>query len=621
MGTVLRIGDGLKNLASGLGTAKAKTANRTVVYEPLNQYDAEALYNEDWLARKIIDIIPSEMVREWRNWETRQSEAIYETENRVRVKAQLEEAMVWGRLYGGGAILIGVESNDPLELFDPQTVKKDGLLYLHTFNRHELVVDPIDIETDLFSPDYGKPRILEIIDPYNGNSVKVHRSRFVIFDGLRCSRQIRQFNQGWGLSVFQAIRQTILNVSSTAMNAAEMTEEAKLDIIKIPNIAANFADPESERRLLTRFSFVDQIKSIINAIIIGGDEEYDRKTMNFAGLPELIRAHMELAAGAAETPLTLLLGTSPGGLNATGDSDLRNHYDNIRSKQTVLSDAIRKLDTAITRSATGRDVRNATYSWNPLWQATPAEKADVQFKAAQRDAIYAAFFPAAAFARTVRDELIAHTTYSTIDRNITDDDLEVLGDEPLPVHAAAAKAEAAIMPPEAGAPAANSNKPAAGKAGARRAVKDAAPKTLYVSRPVLNSRAIRRWAVGQGFNDLVPAGELHVTVSYSRTPVDWFKVGENYMGASDAMRIAPGGPRDVELFGPGVVVLLFASNELSWRWRDIIDAGGSWDYEEYQPHITFARSMPEGIGLGDIEPYQGPILLGPERFQTIDEDA
>jgi len=40
---------------------------------------------------------------------------------------------------------------------------------------------------------------------------------------------------------------------------------------------------------------------------------------------------MQLASGAADIPMTRLLGQSPAGMNATGDGDMRNYYDRIEA--------------------------------------------------------------------------------------------------------------------------------------------------------------------------------------------------------------------------------------------------------------------------------------------------
>ncbi len=59
---------------------------------------------------------------------------------------------------------------------------------------------------------------------------------------------------------------------------------------------------------------------------------------------------------------------------------------------------------------------------------------------------------------------------------------------------------------------------------------------------------------------------------------------------------------------------MFASNDITWRHESMMQSGASWDFDEFTPHITITLGeVPE-----DVEPYQGPIVLGPEIFEEID---
>ena len=144
-------------------------------------------------------------------------------------------------------------------------------------------------------------------------------------------------------------------------------------------------------------------------------------------------------------------------------------------------------------------------------------------------------------------------------------------------------------------------------------IADMKPKPLYVSRRVVNAGDIVSWAKGQGFTDILDAGDMHVTIAYSRKPVDWFEMGQSWDGE---LTISEGGPRAVEAFGGGANVLQFVSHELEWRHSSMRENGASWDWDEYRPHITIGYGeMPD-----DVEPYSGKIVLGPEIFKDLDEN-
>lgn len=151
-------------------------------------------------------------------------------------------------------------------------------------------------------------------------------------------------------------------------------------------------------------------------------------------------------------------------------------------------------------------------------------------------------------------------------------------------------------------------------------------RTLYVRRNVLNADEVRAWAKAQGFETVVPADDMHVTIAFSRTPVDWIEVGDAWHGDSGELVIPPGGPRVVEPLGDSAIVLMFASHELAWRHEDIKRAGASWDWPSYQPHITITYDgdpqLRSELARGErlIEPYRGEIRLGPEIFEEVRED-
>jgi uncharacterized protein len=153
----------------------------------------------------------------------------------------------------------------------------------------------------------------------------------------------------------------------------------------------------------------------------------------------------------------------------------------------------------------------------------------------------------------------------------------------------------------------------------KKLIANAAPRTLYVRRDVLNWGDLEKWAKGQGFETTVGA-EMHVTIAYSRQAVDWMKASETWSGDENGrLLVAPGGPRVVEPMGDGGAhVLMFNSSDLKWRHAAIMEIGASWDYPDYQPHVTISYAPP--ADLAAVVPYAGAILLGPEIFEEIDDE-
>lgn len=139
-------------------------------------------------------------------------------------------------------------------------------------------------------------------------------------------------------------------------------------------------------------------------------------------------------------------------------------------------------------------------------------------------------------------------------------------------------------------------------------------QTLYVSRRVLNAEAIIAWAKEQGFDTCLPPEDMHVTVCYSKEPVIW----QDCVHHLGPLEVAGGERKVIPLGDDGAVVLRFSSAALAQEHQDFLNAGASWDYEEYHPHITLTYDPPEGLDLASVQPYAGPIQLGEEVYAEIE---
>lgn len=369
--------DSLVNLLSGLGTARDKATGGAFGHLAISDNEADALYLSSWLGRKIVEIVPEDMTREWRAWQAEDDQitAIEAEERRLGIRKAVNDAMTWARLRGGAAIVIGDGSSDPAQEFDPASVGKGGLKYLHVVTRIQIKAG--DLETDVANPNYGLPRSYTISG--ESGEVRIHPSRVVRFIGVkRPPDGVLVANDGWGDPIVKPIYDAIRNASSATSALAALLQEAKVDVISIPGLAGALETEKGRELLLERFSAAGMGKSIVNTLILDTDEEYEQKTIAFTGLPDVHMRLLQEVAGAADIPVTRLLGQSPAGLNSTGESDLRNYYDMIASLQeNDLRPAMEILDEALIRSALGARPDEIYWTFNPLWQLTEAEKAKI----------------------------------------------------------------------------------------------------------------------------------------------------------------------------------------------------------------------------------------------------
>ena len=598
MGNILSFArDGLANIVSRMGTDRDKAASSVYGLTLLNDAEILAAYRGAWLPRKIVDIPAFDAVRAWRNWQAdgKQIEAIEAEEKRLNIKGRVLEARTKARLWGGAAIVLGTGDADLAEPFDSERVGRGGLKYLTVLTRKQLTAGEID--RDPASEWYGRPGMYQLRSA-DGGQVNIHPSRLVIFHGVaQADDEFAAMHQGWGDSVLQSVMSAIKQADGTAANIASLVFEAKVDIIRVPNFMQSIGNTEYEGKLISRYSLAAMGKGINGTLMLDKEEEYEQKSASFATLPEVLDRFFQLASGAADIPATRLLGQSPAGMNATGESDTRNYYDRLSAMQQLeMTPAMARMDEALIRSALGNRPPEVHYIWAPLWQISGKERAEIGEKIANTlgTLTTANLYPAEALAKAGATTLVEHSIFPGLE-----DALEEFGTDIPDVDLGQDDDDADDEP---------------SNVIPLRRTADAEPQTLYVSRHVKNGADIIRWAKEQGFETTLEAADLHVTIAYSRTPVDWFKVGESW---SPELKVGAGGPRQMEQFGEATV-LLFSASELRWRHQEIREAGASWDHPEYQPHITISYGFKGDLSA--VEPYQGEIVLGPELFSEVDED-
>jgi phage-related protein (TIGR01555 family) len=596
MGVVRYFSDKLVNLVANLGTERDKSSGST--YAPAIMSDEELInaYRGAWLPRKIVDIPAMDSCRKWRNWQADKDEIekIEAEEKRLGIKSKVLDAMIKARLFGGAAVFIGTGERDLSQPLNPDRVRAGGIKYLTVMTRRNL--HPTEIEQDPESPRYGKPKAFTLA----GNSVTIHPSRLVEFVGARhpdADLAMGQ-DQGWGDSVLLAVMDAIKHADATMANIASLIFEAKVDVISIPDFMQNMQDKEYEKRILERLRLAALAKGINGTLILDKEEEYSSKSANFSTLPDILDRFLQVVSGAADIPATRLLSQAPAGLSATGESDLRNYYDRVQAMQELdTGPAMYIFDECLIRSALGSRPAEIHYAWAPLWQSTAKERSDIGKTTADTIKVLkdCALFPDEALSQAAVTLLVENGVVPGLEAAIDQFGSELPEDEETELEESTAQ-------------------PTSTK------ITDAAPRSLYVSRDVLNAGEIIAWAKAQGFETALPANDMHVTVAYSRKPLDWMKVGESWSSDRDGkLSVAPGGARLIEKFGEGAIVLLFNSSELAWRHVSIIEAGASWDWPEYQPHITFTYD-PGSVDLSKVEPYRGAIELGPEIFAEVVEN-
>lgn len=414
--------DGLVNVVSGLGTAKAKRSHNEFTYALLNNWQQlDAAYQSNWLARQIVDAPAEDMTREWRTIKCDGADQIRSEEDRLQVPALISEAISWSRLFGGAVILMitGQDLEKPINL---DKIKKGGLLRLIVLDRFDL--SPMELNNNnILAANYLQPEFYTVV----GGSQKVHWSHFARFLGAKLPRRQRVQTLGWGDSELRKCLDDIMDTVASKDGIAELMQEANVDVITREGLSDEMVNDE-EDAIIKRYTLFSQMKSAINMALLDGDESYDRKTLNLSGVAPVLETFKTWISGAADIPVTRLFGEQSAGLGDSGKGDMTNYHNSLSSKRAYQVDpGLRCLDEVLVRSALGFWPDDFNYVWNPMTQPDTAEIANAAKVNAERDLLY---LDAGIVQKSqIQRRLQAEELYQYDDDKITE--LETLEDETL----------------------------------------------------------------------------------------------------------------------------------------------------------------------------------------------
>ncbi|WP_341232381.1 DUF1073 domain-containing protein [uncultured Methylophaga sp.] len=374
--------DGLVNVVTGLGTAASKGYHNHFAFDEIGNFaQLDAAYQSNWLARQIVDVPADDMVREWRSIKSQNAEEIRVEEDRINLMQHVNDALSWARLYGGSAILM-LANQDLEQPLDPNKIKKGDLQRLIVFDRYELMPNSINTWNPL-AENYLMPEFYTI---YQGNQ-RIHWTHFARFMGAKLPRRQRVITQGWGDSELRKCLSDLKSVVASKDGIAELMQEANIDVITREGLTEDLTT-DQDGKIIDRYTLFSQMKSIVHLALLDSEEKLDRLTLNLTGVAPVMEILMTWISGAADIPATRLFGTSAKGMNATGEGDLKNYYDSLRSKQnSQLDPAMNWLDQIMVRSAIGTMPADYNWDWNRLYQPNRKEEAEAKKIEAETDVL------------------------------------------------------------------------------------------------------------------------------------------------------------------------------------------------------------------------------------------
>jgi phage-related protein (TIGR01555 family) len=396
-----------------------------------------SMYRNSWIAKKIINTIPDDMVKNWygntAELTPEETDRINKVEQRTLIKEKFLEALYWGRLYGGAAAIMMIAGHedkleDPLDIEDIMPNSFKGLMVL---DRWSGIFPLLELEDDIEDQEFGLPKYYEIRNLAENQSLtKIHHSRVIRFAGRLLPYWEDLAEIHWGAAELEHIFDEIAKRDNTSWNIASLVFQANLLVNKIDGMdqVLSMGDPEQMAQLYNIKSAQNQMRNNNGMMLIGKDEEITAMNYQFGGVNDIYESFMLDVSGAAEIPVTKLFGRSPAGMNSTGESDLQNYYDMISQQQeSVLKPKINKILPIICMSELGYVPDDLGVKFNPVQTPTDEKMADIVGK--KVDSIVKAYDAGLINQKIGMTELHELSYTTNMFTSITDEDIEAADQE------------------------------------------------------------------------------------------------------------------------------------------------------------------------------------------------
>ena len=396
--------DSWANIVTGLLTRRDKRIGGVHVIDLVTDIQARDMWRGDDISKRVIEVLPREALRRGYelkiasddgNTDKEKSEAVTSALEELGVDQAVVKAAQYERAYGGSAIFPVMEGalgdlGSPLD--EDATIL--SIKALHILEPRELY--PVQWYSDINDPKFGRPSIYRCIPLFAGGVMGtpmtyIHESRLIVLRGIQVTRlPMPGTLLGWGDNVLTAMYRVLDDYGQTWGTVAALLQDFAQAVLQIEGLD-QLKDNQRGRTAQRYLERIDQLRSAFRAVVLDKKDSFTRVQTPLTNLSDILDRFATRLAAAADMPITLLMGMSPAGLNATGESDRAFFYDRVSALQHYLTPFIERLIRFIMCSTEGpcEGIEPDVWSidWKPLWAPTEDEVAKTRYTNAQGDAL------------------------------------------------------------------------------------------------------------------------------------------------------------------------------------------------------------------------------------------
>lgn len=353
--------------------------------------------------RKMVGTIAEEMTRKWIKLKTvgdddksERIKQLYDALDRFHVRDKFREAAEHDGYFGGGQIYIDVLSPKNVSAWtDDNELQSKLFISDKKIPKGSLkgfqVIEPVWTYPGVYnaqnplSPDFYKPTEWFVMGK------TVHASRMIDFVSRQVPDLLKASYNFRGLSLIQIAEPYVNNWLRTRDSVSDMIHSFSIPVIGTD--MSQVLQGGGAENLLMRLMMFNQCRDNRGAFARDNNkeqpEEVEFVNAPLSGLDTLQAQAQEQMASVSSIPLVKLLGITPNGLNASSDGEIRVFYDYIHSlQQSIFKTPLKRVLDVIQISEFGDIDPDIYFEFEPLYEMSAKEKADIRLVDAQTDAVY-----------------------------------------------------------------------------------------------------------------------------------------------------------------------------------------------------------------------------------------
>lgn len=414
-----RLDGALINVLTGLGTAKDRNEAIGVKRSRiLTERAIDALYEQSWLIRRIVEKLPQQGTRS--GWDLsvgdetssrmkKQLDDVVGWSEKLHLRQALAQAATYSRLYGGGAIIVIADDRTPID--QPLNLKRLRTIHgLYPIDRWRLypaagwsgIGEPerywfwtqADRDLQKLNEQAGAKQVTSAgLGLTDATQIDIHSSRVIRIEGMPCSWRSQQERQWWGVSVVDLIWDVFKRYETGQQSAADILHDFDLVVHKLPGLS-NMLAAGGEDKLRARLQANALARSTIGAYLLNDNEELTNLNRSAAGIADILTSLKSEITGASGLPHTLLWGESPSGLGADGRSEQAAFGNEVADWQAQhLKEPLQHIYELVMACSDGPWKGKALpadweITFRPTYTPTEDEQAELRQKVAGADSQY-----------------------------------------------------------------------------------------------------------------------------------------------------------------------------------------------------------------------------------------